>query len=349
MTLHRNARTCPNSRLLIADRVLERGLVAGGGGRGRRRQRADRAKWVRRFREQGDAGLTDRSLGAEADPACTPPERERGDPGAAGAAAHRPRRSRRRSGWRLRRSRGAQAQRPGTPAAAWSRSARASLRAPAAGRAGARRRQEARPDRAARPPRDRRAPRRAATARASSRAGNTCTSASTTPPGSPTSRCSMTSAPTPHRASCGARSPSSPPRHPGRASDDRQRQRLPLTRPRARLPRLGVRHLRTAPYRPRTNGKAERFIQHAINGWAYGAVYGSSAERTRAPTPLADLLQLPPAAPSARRTHPRPPASPNYTTRLGLTPSRRAVSLPLNQPGAGLVPVAPPGSSDVSG
>ena len=35
---------------------------------------------------------------------------------------------------------------------------------------------------------------------------------------------------------------------------------------------LGLRHLRTRPYRPRTNGKAERFIQTLTQGWAYGAV-----------------------------------------------------------------------------
>ncbi|MGH2938090.1 MAG: IS481 family transposase [Solirubrobacterales bacterium] len=46
--------------------------------------------------------------------------------------------------------------------------------------------------------------------------------------------------------------------------------------------RIGIRHLRTRPYRPRTNGKAERFIQTLTNGWAYGAIYGSSAERTAA-------------------------------------------------------------------
>ncbi len=45
---------------------------------------------------------------------------------------------------------------------------------------------------------------------------------------------------------------------------------------------LGLRHLRTQPYRPRTNGKAERFIQTLQNRWAYGALYGNSAERTRA-------------------------------------------------------------------
>jgi len=46
--------------------------------------------------------------------------------------------------------------------------------------------------------------------------------------------------------------------------------------------RLGIKHLRTRPYRPRTNGKAERFIRTLVNGWAYGAVYRSSSERTAA-------------------------------------------------------------------
>jgi transposase InsO family protein len=45
---------------------------------------------------------------------------------------------------------------------------------------------------------------------------------------------------------------------------------------------LGIGHIRTRPYRPRTNGKAERFIRTMLGGWAYGAIYGSSAERTRA-------------------------------------------------------------------
>jgi transposase InsO family protein len=45
---------------------------------------------------------------------------------------------------------------------------------------------------------------------------------------------------------------------------------------------LGIRHLRTEAYRPRTNGKAERFIQTLTRRWAYEAVYGSSSERARA-------------------------------------------------------------------
>jgi transposase InsO family protein len=48
------------------------------------------------------------------------------------------------------------------------------------------------------------------------------------------------------------------------------------------LAELQIRHLFTRPYRPRTNGKAERFIQTLTHRWAYGAIYGSSAERTAA-------------------------------------------------------------------
>jgi transposase InsO family protein len=48
------------------------------------------------------------------------------------------------------------------------------------------------------------------------------------------------------------------------------------------LAELGLRQLRTRPYRPRTNGKAERFIQTLQNEWAYSRIYGSSPERAAA-------------------------------------------------------------------
>jgi transposase InsO family protein len=43
---------------------------------------------------------------------------------------------------------------------------------------------------------------------------------------------------------------------------------------------LGIRHLRTKPYTPRTNGKAERFIQTCLREWAYAEAYPTSAQRT---------------------------------------------------------------------
>ena len=45
---------------------------------------------------------------------------------------------------------------------------------------------------------------------------------------------------------------------------------------------IGIRHLRTRQRRPQTNGKAERFIRTMLGGWAYGAIYATSAERTAA-------------------------------------------------------------------
>jgi len=45
---------------------------------------------------------------------------------------------------------------------------------------------------------------------------------------------------------------------------------------------LKIRHLRTRAYRPQTNGKAERFIRTLLGGWAYGAIYRDSDERTAA-------------------------------------------------------------------
>ena len=49
---------------------------------------------------------------------------------------------------------------------------------------------------------------------------------------------------------------------------------------------LGLRHLRTRPYTPRTNGKAERFIQTALREWAYTKPYRSSHARAGALGPF---------------------------------------------------------------
>ena len=52
---------------------------------------------------------------------------------------------------------------------------------------------------------------------------------------------------------------------------------------------LGVRHVRTRPYTPRTNGKAERFIQTRIKEWAYRQAYETSEERTQQLRPWTDF------------------------------------------------------------
>ena len=73
-----------------------------------------------------------------------------------------------------------------------------------------------------------------------------------------------------------------PLRHPRRACAQRQRPRLHSTVHAIACRRLRIKHLRTRPYRPQTNGKAERFIRTLLDGWAYGVIYGSSRERAAA-------------------------------------------------------------------
>lgn len=55
---------------------------------------------------------------------------------------------------------------------------------------------------------------------------------------------------------------------------------------------LGIRHRYTRPYRPQTNGKAERFIQTSLREWAYARPYASSAERSQAIRQWADTYNL---------------------------------------------------------
>lgn len=50
------------------------------------------------------------------------------------------------------------------------------------------------------------------------------------------------------------------------------------------LQAAGARHVRTRPYTPRTNGKAERFIQTSLKAWAYGRPYACSDDRSTATT-----------------------------------------------------------------
>lgn len=69
---------------------------------------------------------------------------------------------------------------------------------------------------------------------------------------------------------------------------------------------LGIRHLTTQPYRPRTNGKAERFIQTLTRRWAHGRIYNSSAQRTAALNPW--LLHYNFTRPHGSLSH-KPPGS----------------------------------------
>jgi transposase InsO family protein len=75
---------------------------------------------------------------------------------------------------------------------------------------------------------------------------------------------------------------------------------------------LTLAHCFTRPYTPRTNGKAERFIQILLREWAYVIAYPSSAHRTAALTRLAALLQL------ASASHgPAPPTTHQQSRRSG--------------------------------
>ena len=71
--------------------------------------------------------------------------------------------------------------------------------------------------------------------------------------------------------------------------------------------REGLRHLRTRPYRPQTNGKAERFIQTLLREWAYARPYSDARARARALAPWLEHYNL-------RRPH---------GSLEGLTPDQR--------------------------
>src|SRR5215211_4691463 len=70
---------------------------------------------------------------------------------------------------------------------------------------------------------------------------------------------------------------------------------------------LGIRRLRTRPYRPRTNGKAERFIQTLQAEWAYAATYQDHWHRRRALWPWLEYYNW--QRPHSALGHKRPPAA----------------------------------------
>ena len=146
MKLHANARTCPKSRRLIVKRIEEEGwsLAAAAEAAGVSERTA--AKWLARWRAEGEAGLLDRSSAPKPPPDAAARRSRGGDRGAAAAADDR-RRDRRVPGHgALDGLAVAAADRPRQALAPRAARAAQPLRAKAPGRAGPRRRQEARAD-----------------------------------------------------------------------------------------------------------------------------------------------------------------------------------------------------------
>ena len=79
---------------------------------------------------------------------------------------------------------------------------------------------------------------------------------------------------------------------------------------------LGIRHLRTRPYRPPTNGKAERFIRTMLGSWAHGAIYGSSDKRRAALAGWLDFYNR--RRPHGSLSHQPPLQPPEALTRNNL-------------------------------
>ena len=83
---------------------------------------------------------------------------------------------------------------------------------------------------------------------------------------------------------------------------------------------LAIKHLRTRPYRPRTNGKAERFIRTMLAGWAYGAIYRNSDERGDLRSPAGSTSTI--ENEHARRRHGSPLSRSRRTHRTYDTSGR---------------------------
>jgi transposase InsO family protein len=135
-------------------------------------------------------------------------------------------------------------------------------------------------------------------------AGTSCTSAAMTPRAWPTPRSSQRAQGGHYRLLAVGAGLAPPPWRQRPAGDDRQRLGLPL-----KAVRQGPADRRSPSppnpaYTPRTNGKAERFIQTSLREWAYAKPYGSSAERTSAIGPWTDSYNLHRPHSESKASHP---------------------------------------------
>jgi hypothetical protein len=94
---------------------------------------------------------------------------------------------------------------------------------------------------------------------------------------------------------------------------------------RAAIAAAGARHKRTRPYTPRTNGKAERFIQTSLREWAYAQPYASSQQRSAALAPWIEHYNT--RRPHTALAH-RPPLTRLKSPLLGSTEGTVASSRP---------------------
>jgi transposase InsO family protein len=95
---------------------------------------------------------------------------------------------------------------------------------------------------------------------------------------------------------------------------------------RAAVVAAGLKHKRTRPYTPRTNGKAERFIQTSLREWAYARPYASSQERSTALMPWLDHYNA--ERPHTALAHHPPAARLRQSQLLGSTEGTVASSRP---------------------
>jgi hypothetical protein len=286
MKLHGNAALTPKQRLRLARRVAEEGWSLGEAAMAAEVSERTARKCARRYRAEGEAGLCDRSSAPSSVPHRTPEDRVE-----AIAALRRLRMTGAEIagclGWRSRRSQRSWAgsdsgssrgsSRPSHPTATsalvpanWSTSMSRSWVASWRPGTGSR-------------PRGRRRRRRGRNASGSGwPVGSSSMSASTTPPAWPSRGPARRAGDDGDRLSPASGRLLPSPRSRGRAGDDRQRLRLPLDRACHRLPHTRDQAPAHPSLPPHTNGKAERFIRTMLGEWAYGAIYGSSAERAAA-------------------------------------------------------------------